>query len=58
MMASARQVILAADHTKLDRVAFANIGFLKELDCLVTDARPDRRWLEALDNNGVRLITP
>ena len=58
MMASARQVILAADHTKLDRVAFANIGLLKELDCFVTDARPDKRWLEALDKYGVRLITP
>ena len=56
MMASARQVILAADGGKLGRVAFAGIGRLNDIDYLVTDTEPGPEWREALDKCGVRLI--
>ena len=58
MMASAKQVILAADHSKFDRVAFAGIGGLSSLSCLITDLDPGARWLQALDKYGVKLLTP
>ena len=56
MMASARQVILVADHAKFDRVAFATIGDISRLSCIVTDVKPDARWQEACDKYGVKLL--
>ena len=53
MMASAERVILAADSSKLDRLAFAKIGDISEIDTLVTDKKPGGRWLDAL---GAKLI--
>jgi len=56
MMDSAKQVILAVDHTKFDRVAFATIGGLNRVSVLVTDMKPDERWLEAAEKYGIKII--
>ena len=56
MMSSARQVMLAVDHSKFDKVAFATIGKLKELDTIITDAEPNQAWKETLEANGIELI--
>lgn len=56
MMASARQVILAVDHGKFDRIAFAKIGDIHEVSTIVTDAEPNERWKEALSKLGVHLM--
>lgn len=58
MMASARRVILVADHSKFDRVAFAGIGGLNQLSCMVTDVEPDERWKQAFETYGVKLLYP
>lgn len=58
MMASARQVVLLCDRTKLDRTAFAKIGSLNEIDYFVTDAPLDAKWRETLLARGVKLICP
>lgn len=58
MMASARQVILAADHSKFDHVAFAGIGSVNQLKCIITDLEPEARWKEAFDKYGVELLYP
>ncbi len=56
MMDSARQVILAVDHAKFDRIAFAKIGDIHKVHTIVTDVKPSERWLDALDKLGVHLM--
>ena len=56
MMASAKQVILAADESKFDKIAFARIGTLSEIDYLVTDFKPSSVWQEALKEQRVKLL--
>lgn len=58
MMDSAKQVILACDHAKFDRIAFAQIGTLNRIDCLVTDRKPEQRWMEAFEHYGIRVLYP
>lgn len=40
MMRNARQVFLAADHTKFGRNAIARLGHIAEIDAFFTDSRP------------------
>lgn len=56
MMASARQVVLAVDHSKFDRVAFAGIGDLSRLTYVITDEKPDDKWLSAFEKYGIKLL--
>ena len=56
MISSARQVILAADHGKFDKIAFAKIGDISQLDTVVTDMDPGPRWADALSGLGVKLL--
>ena len=56
MMSAARQVILAADHGKFDRIAFARIGELDQLSTIVTDRDPGERWRDVLGKLGVELV--
>ena len=56
MMSAARQVILAADHGKFDRIAFARIGELGQLSTIVTDRDPGERWRDVLGKLGVELV--
>lgn len=54
MLQSAKERILAVDHSKFDRVAFAQIGVLADLTAVVTDERPEERWLRAMEQAGVK----
>jgi len=56
MMSAARQVILAADHAKFDRIAFAKIGDISNLSTIVTDVEPSEKWKETLSRLGVQLL--
>ncbi len=56
MLASARQKILAADHTKFDNVAFSRICELTEVDVVVTDLRPSEQWLAFFEENGIQCL--
>ena len=56
MIASSRSVILAVDHNKFDKIAFAKIGDISKVNTIVTDVRPSERWTEALDELGVELL--
>jgi len=53
MMENAKEVILVADSSKWDRVAFAQIGALSQVDVLVTEKDPGVEWREALTRHGV-----
>ena len=52
---SARKVILAIDHTKLDCVSFVRIGDLDAIDAVVTDLEPDERWKALLAERHIEL---
>ncbi|MBQ6645642.1 MAG: DeoR/GlpR transcriptional regulator [Clostridia bacterium] len=56
MMASAKQVILAVDSGKFDKVAFASIGRLDQIKTVVTDTEPDERWKEAFSARDIKLL--
>lgn len=56
IITNSRQVFLLADHTKFNRNAMVRIGTLEEIDFLVTDRKPDKKFTDLLDYYGVSLI--
>lgn len=53
MLHSAKQCILAADHTKFGNVAFSQICDLTAIDMVVTDIRPSAEWLAFFEEKGI-----
>lgn len=53
MLRSAHQRILAADHTKFDKIAFSQICEVAEIDMVVTDVRPSDAWVEYFKDKGI-----
>ena len=51
-----REVIIVADHTKVHRVATALLAPLDVMDTFVTDAKADRKFLQALKKQGTNVI--
>ena len=47
MLDSANMRILAADSSKFDKISFAKIDELSEIDLAVTDKEPDPKWKQA-----------
>ena len=58
MIESSGQVVLCADHTKLDRIAFSQICGFDRIDCFITDEQPSVEWREYLEERQIRLICP
>ena len=58
MMKSADTRILAVDSSKFDRVAFSRVCSLQELDVVVTDQKPEARWLALFERLGIRCLYP
>lgn len=58
MLESARVKILAIDCSKFDRVAFAKIGDLRDITMVVTDAKPEEKWLQKFAEFHVECIYP
>lgn len=58
MMQSAREKILAVDSSKFDRVAFARLCDAGAMDVVITDKKPDDRWLAFFERNGVECVYP
>ncbi|MBI2941860.1 MAG: DeoR/GlpR transcriptional regulator [Chloroflexi bacterium] len=56
MIRAARRVIVVADHTKLNRVAFSRIGTIDQVHTLITDAGADPEVLAALRRAGLEVI--
>ncbi|MFQ3586552.1 MAG: DeoR/GlpR family DNA-binding transcription regulator [Fimbriimonadaceae bacterium] len=55
---NARETILLADHTKFASPSLFRIADLDQVSRVVTDRRPDDRWVEALAARGIDLICP
>ncbi len=51
-----REVIIAADHTKVNRVSTALLAPLKIVHTFVTDSKADKKFLQALKKQGIQVI--
>lgn len=58
MMKSAKQRILAVDHSKFGKVAFSRICGIHDVDLVVTDEKPSAEWLEVFGKNGICCLYP
>jgi len=55
MVQAAKQVILAVDSSKFDRISFVRMGDFSMADIIVTDAEPEAAWKEQLERAEVFL---
>lgn len=58
MLAAAKEKILAIDSSKFDRVAFTEIGTLDDLTAVITDEKPEEKWLQVFKDSDVQCIYP
>ncbi|MGD6818329.1 DeoR/GlpR family DNA-binding transcription regulator [Metabacillus sp. 84] len=56
MLLQAAQVIVLADHSKMEHTDFFKFADLKEIDMLITDKEPSKKMLERLDEHKVELL--
>lgn len=56
MMEQAREVALFADHSKFNETAFAPLTGFDKIDYLITDQKPENKWIEFCKKNQVKLI--
>ena len=53
---SAKQVILAVDHTKFDKISFVRLGELDDIDIVVTDVEPSDKWKNFFAEKQIKLL--
>jgi DeoR/GlpR family transcriptional regulator of sugar metabolism len=51
-----REVIIVADHTKVNRVSTALLAPLDSMQTFVTDSKADKKFTAALKKNGIQVI--
>jgi DeoR/GlpR family transcriptional regulator of sugar metabolism len=56
MCRAAKQTILAVDSNKFNRVAFTRLLDFEEIDLLVTDTEPDKKWMTYLEGTHMQVI--
>lgn len=49
MMSSGRKNILVVDSTKFDKTSFSVVGSLRGVNVVITDQKPDERWLRQFE---------
>jgi DeoR family fructose operon transcriptional repressor len=57
MIASARKVVVVADHTKMRRVAFATIAPIASVHVIVSDRGIDQSLARELTSRGIQVLT-
>ena len=53
---SGREVIIVADHTKVNRVSTVLLAPLKTMNTLLTDTKADKKFIHALKKQGIEVI--
>jgi DeoR/GlpR family transcriptional regulator of sugar metabolism len=53
---SGREVIIVADHTKVNRVSTVLLAPLNNMHTFVTDAKADRTFIQALKKQGIQVV--
>lgn len=58
MLACGAQKIFAVDSSKFDRRSFIEVSGFEGIDAVITDKRPDEKWIQLFRANGIRLLYP
>lgn len=58
MLESAREKILAVDHSKFGKISLAKIGDLRDITMLVTDVKPEEECLKKFAEYSVECVYP
>lgn len=58
VLKKASEVIFVGDNTKFDNPALYKIADLGELDYIVTNTKPSKKWLDAAKTNRIQLVYP
>lgn len=58
MIRAARQTILALDDSKFDKIAFAQVAPLQDVQMVVTNCRPDAHWLKFFESHDLPCLYP
>lgn len=53
---SGREVIIVADHTKVNRVSTVLLASLSSMHTFVTDAKAEKKFIQALKKQGIKVI--
>ncbi len=56
ILRTGREVIIVADHTKLNRVSTALLAPLKSIHTLVTDSKADKKFIQAVKKQGIAVV--
>ena len=56
IMKIGREVIIVADHTKVNRVSTALLAPLDSMQTFVTDSKADKKFIQALKKQGINVI--
>ena len=57
ILKSGREVIIVADHSKVNRVATVLLASLSQMHTFVTDSKADKKFLQALKREGIQVVT-
>lgn len=58
MLDAAKEKILVVDNSKFNKLAFTKIVDLKNLTTVVTDEKPEEKWIQALGDLGIACVYP
>lgn len=58
MIEHTAKVVLLADGSKLDKLAFAQLADFDRINMIITDRKPSQKWRTFLENRGVSLLYP
>jgi DeoR family transcriptional regulator, aga operon transcriptional repressor len=56
ILKTGREVVIVADHSKVNRVATALLAPLEVMHTFVTDSRADKKFIQALKKMGINVI--
>jgi DeoR/GlpR family transcriptional regulator of sugar metabolism len=56
MLERSDQTILMVDSSKFDTRAFSHIASLQDIDCLITDSKANRVFMEAVEEKNVNVM--
>lgn len=56
MLSAARQKVIVADHTKLEKISFVTFAGINDVDLLITDDEADPKIIKNLRKTGLEII--
>ncbi|MDF2789802.1 MAG: DeoR-family transcriptional regulator [Neobacillus sp.] len=56
MLGHASEVALLVDHSKFDRKAFVKLAELEYVNYIITDKKPNNKWVQFCEENSIQLI--